>query len=82
MIDLFPSRYEHFHNGPNQAGNKSLISFNSKTGVPGCTVFIPATASLLLPTRVGEHTGRPVDTKSREEAALSTVEGKVPKASE
>lgn len=62
------------HKGPNQSGNKSLLSYNPALGVPGATVYIPAHHQVVLPIKCFEHTGKPVDNATRDAAVEATVE--------
>ncbi len=59
-----------------QAGNKSLLSYNTTVGVPGYSGYIPSHAGLSLPVKGFEHTGRPPTTKSVIDLTLKTVDGK------
>eukprot|EP00798_Chlamydomonas_sp_ICE-L_P005826 gene5826-6111_t len=51
---------DHTHSGPNQAGNKSMLSYRVDKGIPGYTGFNPSSASLLVPFKASAHCGKPV----------------------
>ncbi|GFR40604.1 hypothetical protein Agub_g1184 [Astrephomene gubernaculifera] len=65
---------DHVHKGPNQAGNKSLLAYNSLVGIPGYTGYISSGATLSLPVKGFDHTGRPASTKAAEQLAIKTVD--------
>lgn len=64
------------HKGPNQAGNKSLLTYRSDTGVPGYTGFIPANVAIPLEPKNFKHTGKPVDQAFLDSQTAGTVEPK------
>ncbi|MEW5303044.1 MAG: hypothetical protein WDW36_005775 [Sanguina aurantia] len=56
---------QHFHNGPNQAGNKSMLTYRPDKGIPGYTGFIPSAVGLPLPTKGSTlHTGKQATVES------------------
>ncbi|PNH01934.1 hypothetical protein TSOC_012133 [Tetrabaena socialis] len=65
---------DHVHKGPNQAGNKSLLAYNTVQGIPGYTGYIPGNASLLLPVKGFDHTGRPPSTQAVQQLTIRTVD--------
>ncbi|KAG2444080.1 hypothetical protein HYH02_009022 [Chlamydomonas schloesseri] len=62
------------HKGPNQAGNKGLLTYNNTVGIPGYTGFMPSTNALALPVKGFEHTGRPAATTEVEKLTVKTVD--------
>uniref|UniRef100_A0A7S0S5T1 Flagellar associated protein n=1 Tax=Chlamydomonas leiostraca TaxID=1034604 RepID=A0A7S0S5T1_9CHLO len=66
---------DYVHKGPNQAGNKSLISYRSDIGVPGYTGYIAGPQAVVLPLKTCERTGRPVSDAAREAATTRTLPG-------
>mmetsp|Transcript_17300 Transcript_17300/g.37331 ORF Transcript_17300/g.37331 Transcript_17300/m.37331 type:complete len:459 (-) Transcript_17300:854-2230(-) len=70
------------HKGPNQAGNKSLLAFRADIGVPGYTGYIPGPASIVLPVKNFQRTGKPVDSAFKDTTTLATVENAKTKRSE
>jgi hypothetical protein len=82
-IEAWDSTLRDFtHKGPNQAGNKSLLSFRSDIGVPGYTGYIPSQHGIVLPVKGFQHTGRPVDTQFKETLTMASVEPEKVKISE
>ncbi|GIL74929.1 hypothetical protein Vretimale_2556 [Volvox reticuliferus] len=65
---------DHVHKGPNQAGNKSMLAYNSLVGIPGYTGYISAGATVQVPVKGFEHTGRPASTKASEQLTLNTLD--------
>ncbi|EFJ42844.1 hypothetical protein VOLCADRAFT_107047 [Volvox carteri f. nagariensis] len=65
---------DHVHKGPNQAGNKSMLAYNSLVGIPGYTGYISAGATVQVPIKGFEHTGRPASTKATEQLTVNTVD--------
>ena len=64
---------EHTHKGTGQAGNKSLLSYRTDTGVPGYTGFISGQHSIEVPIKGSTvHTGRAVDKDTWKRAATMT----------
>jgi len=64
---------EHTHKGTGQAGNKSLLSYRTDTGVPGYTGFISGQHSIEVPIKGSTvHTGRAVDKETWKRAATMT----------
>mmetsp|Transcript_27730 Transcript_27730/g.75015 ORF Transcript_27730/g.75015 Transcript_27730/m.75015 type:complete len:447 (-) Transcript_27730:84-1424(-) len=68
---LMPKDYD--HKGPNQAGNKSLLSYRSDIGVPGYTGHIAAPQQVVLPIKCGTHVGKEVDDATHDKATLETL---------
>eukprot|EP00798_Chlamydomonas_sp_ICE-L_P013088 gene13088-3616_t len=64
------------HRGPNQAGNKSMLSYRCDTGVPGYTGFIPTNNAIIIPNKTVVHTGKPVDSATHEGATRATMTSK------
>ncbi|KAG2497575.1 hypothetical protein HYH03_004321 [Edaphochlamys debaryana] len=64
------------HKGPNQAGNKSMLSYNSVTGIPGYTGYTPSGATLQVPVKGFQHTGRPAATGAVESLTVQTLDPK------
>ncbi|KAL6754162.1 flagellar associated protein [Haematococcus lacustris] len=63
----------HMHNGPNNSGNKSMLAFRSDIGIPGYTGFCASPQQVPLPTKLYDHTGRPVSQDVKDAATLNTV---------
>ncbi|GBG60641.1 hypothetical protein CBR_g8661 [Chara braunii] len=59
---------DHHHNGIRQAGNKSLLSYGPRLGIPGWTGFVPIEEGILIPikdcTRHVEKTGNEIATSN------------------
>ncbi|KAF5838350.1 hypothetical protein DUNSADRAFT_3021 [Dunaliella salina] len=69
---LMPKEYD--HKGPNQAGNKSLLSYRSDIGVPGYTGHIAAPQQVVLPIKCGTRLGRELDDSTHDKATLETLD--------
>ncbi|GLC75157.1 hypothetical protein PLESTF_001601400 [Pleodorina starrii] len=65
---------DHVHKGPNQAGNKSMLAYNSLVGIPGYTGYISAGATVQVPVKVQDHTGRPASTLATEQLTVNSVD--------
>eukprot|EP00201_Polytomella_parva_P003132 CAMPEP_0175080316 /NCGR_PEP_ID=MMETSP0052_2-20121109/25429_1 /TAXON_ID=51329 ORGANISM="Polytomella parva, Strain SAG 63-3" /NCGR_SAMPLE_ID=MMETSP0052_2 /ASSEMBLY_ACC=CAM_ASM_000194 /LENGTH=564 /DNA_ID=CAMNT_0016350981 /DNA_START=11 /DNA_END=1705 /DNA_ORIENTATION=+ len=65
--------HSHVHKGPNQAGNKSLISYRIDKGIPGYTGFIPTPAAVPIPIKFVERTGKPADASTQERLTTKTA---------
>ncbi|KAG2436780.1 hypothetical protein HXX76_006304 [Chlamydomonas incerta] len=62
------------HKGPNQAGNKGLLTYNNAVGIPGYTGFMPSTNALALPVKGFEHTGRPAASAEVDKLTVKSVD--------